>query len=105
MVTPSHLKEARKRLTKLNKLLIKKLLKEDNCVLVVHTNQTVQLFRNAVAHYEEVMSHGYLFVFTKEQGNFCYSAEDLIHFSKFIWHPLEVADFLGEEPMKVLKEK
>jgi hypothetical protein len=87
---PGHLKEARKKLTLLAKKSKKKLLDdEDRCVLIVHSNRTIQLFNNALLHYEYIQDNGYIFVLTKYQGNFVFPLTKLIYFTKFRWEPVE----------------
>lgn len=105
MVETSHLKEARKKLTIVNKALKKNLLSEDRCVLIIHTNGTIQLFKNAIYIYEYISSHGYLFLLTKNQGNAIYPANELIYFSKFKWQPVDLINpFEFHEDLDILKE-
>lgn len=100
---PGHLKEARKKLTLLNKKLKKKLLDDDDrCVLLVHTNRTVQLFNNALLHFELIGDMGYVFIFTKDQGNFVFPLTQLIYFARFRWEPVEFEDL---EDMEQFKEE
>lgn len=86
------------RLTKLSQLLKKKLLTNDLCVLVVHQNHSIELFHNAYCRYEDISDRAYLFIFTKDQGNFVYPATKLIYFTRFKWEPIEMADILLEDP-------